>query len=75
MLKENFSLLPVLAKRPISGILGFFPHWWALLSLHIYIAVIWLNVSGGMGGFQLEFVRISWVINHMTGYNLSALIG
>ena len=68
MLKENFSLLPVLAKRPISGILGFFPHWWALLSLHIYIAVIWLNVSGGMGGFQLEFVRISWVINHMTCY-------
>ena len=27
------------------------------------------------GGFQLEFVSISWVINHMTCYNLSALIG
>ena len=27
------------------------------------------------GGFQLEFVSISWVINHMTSYNLSALIG
>ena len=27
------------------------------------------------GGFQLEFVSIIWVINHMTCYNLSALIG
>ena len=27
------------------------------------------------GGFQLEFVSISQVINHMTCYNLSALIG
>ena len=27
------------------------------------------------GGFQLEFVSISWVINHMTSYNSSALIG
>ena len=27
------------------------------------------------GGFQLEFVSISRVINHMTCYNLSALIG
>ena len=27
------------------------------------------------GGFQLEFVDISWVINHMTCYNLSAVIG
>ena len=27
------------------------------------------------GGFQLEFASISWVINHMTCYNLSALIG
>ena len=26
-------------------------------------------------GFQLEFVSISRVINHMTCYNLSALIG
>ena len=28
-----------------------------------------------MGGFQLEFVSIIRVINHMTCYNLSALIG
>ena len=27
------------------------------------------------GGFQLEFVNISQVINHMTCYNSSALIG
>ena len=27
------------------------------------------------GGFQLEFVSISGVINHMTCYNLSAFIG
>ena len=27
------------------------------------------------GGFQLEFVSISWVVNHMTCYNSSALIG
>ena len=27
------------------------------------------------GGFQLEFVSISLVINHMTCYKLSALIG
>ena len=27
------------------------------------------------GGFQLEFVSISRVINHMTFYNLRALIG
>ena len=27
------------------------------------------------GGFQLEFVSISQVINHMTSYNSSALIG
>jgi MFS superfamily sulfate permease-like transporter len=27
------------------------------------------------GGFQLEFVSISRVINHMTCYNSSALIG
>ena len=27
------------------------------------------------GGFQLEFVSISRVINHMTYYNSSALIG
>ena len=27
------------------------------------------------GGFQLEFVSISWVINRMTCYNSSALIG
>ena len=28
-----------------------------------------------LGGFQLEFVSTSRVINHMTCYNLSALIG
>ena len=28
-----------------------------------------------MGGFQLEFVRIIRVINHVTCYNWSALIG
>ena len=27
------------------------------------------------GGFQLEFVSISQVLNNMTCYNLSALIG
>ena len=27
------------------------------------------------GGFQLEFVSISRVMNHLTCYNLSALIG
>ena len=27
------------------------------------------------GGFQLEFVSISWVLNHMTYYKSSALIG
>ena len=26
-------------------------------------------------GFKLEFLSVSWVINHMTCYNLSALIG
>ena len=36
------------------------------------------NISNAfldMGGFQLEFVSISRVINHITCYNLSALIG
>ena len=28
-----------------------------------------------MGGFQLDFVGTSRVINHMASYNLSALIG
>ena len=28
-----------------------------------------------IGGFQMEFVSISGVINHMTCYNSSALIG
>ena len=27
------------------------------------------------GGFQLEFVSISQIINHMASYNLSAIIG
>ena len=31
--------------------------------------------SSDFGGFQLEFVSISQDINHMTCYNLSALIG
>ena len=37
-----------------------------------------LGVAGNAvfdSGFQLEFVIISWVINHMTCYNSSALIG
>ena len=34
------------------------------------------NGNGNVqGGFQLEFVSISRVINHMTCYNSSALIG
>ena len=37
------------------------------------------KVTGGLpaplGGFQLKFVIISRVINHMTFYNLNALIG
>ena len=34
------------------------------------------NGNGNVqGGFQLEFVSISQLINHMTSYNLSALIG
>ena len=34
------------------------------------------NGNGNVqGGFQLEFASISQVINHMTSYNLSALIG
>ena len=38
---------------------------------------IWITlaVNYEKGGFQLEFVSISWVINHMTCYNSSALIG
>ena len=31
------------------------------------------QVSIDTGGFQLQFVSISWVINHMTCYNSSAL--
>ena len=33
------------------------------------------NLYCAKGGFQLEFVSISRVINHMTCYDLSALIG
>jgi hypothetical protein len=33
------------------------------------------NASNVFGGFQLEFVSITWVVNHMTCYKLSALIG
>ena len=38
---------------------------------------IWITlaVNYGKGGFQLEFVSISRVINHMTCYELSVLIG
>ena len=32
-------------------------------------------VNHNLGGFQLEFVSVSQVINHMTCYKLSALIG
>ena len=28
-----------------------------------------------IGGFQLEFVSISWVVNHMTGCDSGALVG
>ena len=34
-----------------------------------------ISPSSLVGGFQLEFVNISRVINHMTCYNSSALIG
>ena len=33
------------------------------------------NPQNILGGFQLEFVSISQVINHMTRYNSSAFIG
>ena len=33
------------------------------------------DVHSDSGGFQLEFVSISRVINHMTCYKFSALIG
>ena len=37
------------------------------------------QIPGAFGNasnvFQLEFVSISWVVNHMTCYKLSALIG
>ena len=38
---------------------------------------IWITlaVNYEKGGFQLEFVSISRVMNHMTCYNSSALIG
>ena len=34
-----------------------------------------VTLTNNNGGFQLEFVCISQVINHMTYYNSSALIG
>ena len=40
----------------------------------VYVSQIFKDFRGVMGGFQLEFVSISQVINHMTCYNLSALI-
>ena len=36
---------------------------------------ILIKVFSNLGGFQLEFVSISRVINHMTCYKSSALIG
>ena len=42
----------------------------SMLSLLVYIAVIWLDVSGGMDGFQLEDLSISQAINHVTCYEL-----
>ena len=43
---------------------------------HIELKVAEISVGSSYhGGFQLEFVSISQVINHMTCYNLSALIG
>ena len=38
---------------------------------------IWITlaVNYEKGGFQLEFVSISRVINHMTSYDSSGLIG
>ena len=35
----------------------------------------WTIIGPYIGGFQLEFVSMSEIINHMTCYNLSALIG
>ena len=42
-------------------------------SLHLKICAYVIHFENG--GFQLEFVSISRVINHMTCYNSSALIG
>ena len=39
----------------------------------IVMKIVWINTQ--YGGFQLEFVSISRVINHMTCYNSSGLIG
>ena len=36
---------------------------------------ILIKVFSNLGGFQLEFVSISQVINHMICYKFSALIG
>ena len=33
------------------------------------------TAKSAKGDFQLEFVSISWVINHMTCYKFSALLG
>ena len=46
-----------------------------ILPKYIIIVLILWNAGTYIGGFQLEFVSISRVINHMTCYNLSALIG
>ena len=45
------------------------------LTQHISRILGYQILSTIQGGFQLEFVSISQVINHMTCYNSSALIG
>ena len=40
-----------------------------------FLKLIRTTKLGYFGGFQLEFVSISRVINHMTSYNSSTLIG
>ena len=46
--------------------------WWCLV---YRVDQKYAEVKSNNGGFQLEFVSISRVINHMTCYNSSALIG
>ena len=51
-----------------------------VMTVYIFLGAIVFSQWEGWsiddsGGFQLEFVSISWVINHMTCYKSSALIG